>query len=393
MSKDRAHPPGRRADSASTRRSQNEQIVRGDVPQSNSGLLLDELLGSIREGIFFISPSGEILDANPALVRMLGYDSKEELQSHNFSEIYKDRVGRKAFMQRLSHDGSFQDMDIILLTKSGQRIACLASGFALKDMSGRIERIQGTLVDITKRREMERRLAQKEKLAAMGEMTLGAAHELNNPITAILGVSDLLCQQAADETSCRRATMIHEHARRASSIVQSLLIFSQRSSRSHAKLCLKDLMQRALRSHHTTLTEKNIGVKFEVSEDLPSVEGDPELLVRAFSNIIANAEQSISAARNQGSLTISLSTTKESDVVVSLADDGVGIPPENIAKIFDPFFTTKRPSGSGLGLTICLAIIRDHGGTIDVQSAPGVGATFQVVLPVAARPSAQGLID
>jgi signal transduction histidine kinase len=186
--------------------------------------------------------------------------------------------------------------------------------------------------------------------------------------------------------------MIQEHARRASSIVQNLLMFSQQSSRSYAKLCLKDLMQRALYPHDTTLKEKNIGVKFELPEDFPSVEGDPQLLVRAFSNIIANAEQSITASRNRGSLTISVSTTQE-NVVVSLADDGVGIPPENIAKIFDPFFTTKRPGGSGLGLTICLAIIRDHGGTIEVQSAPGVGATFQVVLPVAARPSAQKLID
>lgn len=392
MSKERSHQPGGGADSAPTPRSKNEQIGRDGVPQSNSGLLLDELLGSIREGIFFISPTGEILDANPALVRMLGYDSKEELQSRNFSETYEDRAGRRAFMQRLSHDGSIQDVDVTLLTKSGQRIACLASGFAQKDVSGRIVRIQGTLVNVTERRELERRLAQKEKLAAMGEMMLGAAHELNNPITAILGVSDLLCQQAADATSCRRAAMIQEHARRASSIVQNLLMFSQQSSRSHAKLCLKDLIQRALYSHHTTLKEKNIGVKFEVSEDLPSVHGDPELLVRAFSNIITNAEQSITAARNRGSLTISLSTTKES-VVVSLADDGVGMPPENITKIFDPFFTTKRPGGSGLGLTICLAIIRDHGGTIEVQSAPGAGATFQVVLPVAAHPSAQGLID
>ena len=118
--------------------------------------------------------------------------------------------------------------------------------------------------------------------------------------------------------------------------------------------------------------------------------------MRAFSNIIANANESIAAARNRGSLTISISATNEG-IVVSLADDGVGITPENIAKIFDPFFTTKRPGGSGLGLTICLAIIRDHGGTIEVQSVPGVGTTFQVVLPVASgilsRSPAQGLAD
>lgn len=520
MSKASAQGPGKPRRSVRTRETQDQRAACSSVPQSSSGLRFDELFGSIREGIFFISPEGHILDVNPALVRMLGYDSTEELRSINFSEIYEDRAGRRSFMQHLSHEGSIQDVDITLRTKNGGQIACLASGFATRDASGRIVRIQGTLVDVTERREMERNLhqereftrqlierfpdliavidlegrytfvvknvfgtapkdflgktmggrthpddqpalaeqlhslrsggkqsvylqyrvlhsdgtwrilrgsagplfdqagkitgivasaqdmtetlriqremAQKEKLAAMGEMMLGAAHELNNPITAILGLSDLLCEQAADETSRRRAFLVQEQARRASGVVQGLLAFSNRSSCSRAKLGLKDVMQRALCSHNTILSQKNISVKFEAREGIPLVEGDAELLVKAFSNLITNAEQSITEVRDRGNLTISMTTTNEM-VVVSFADDGAGIPPENIAKIFDPFFTTRRPGGSGLGLTICLAIIREHGGTIEVQSTPGFGATFQVLLPVAvesgSHPAAQPLAD
>lgn len=223
----------------------------------------------------------------------------------------------------------------------------------------------------------------------MGEMMLGAAHELNNSITAILGLSDLLCEQATDETSRRRASLVQEQARRASSIVQGLLAFSNRSSSGRVKLGLKEFMQRALCSHHATLSQQNINVKFEAPENAPSLEGDAELLGRAFSNLILNAEQSITDARDRGNLTVAMTTTNES-VVVSFADDGVGIPTENLGKIFDPFFTTRRPGGSGLGLTICLAIIREHGGTIEVQSTPGVGTTFQVLLPAAVETGLHG---
>lgn len=133
--------------------------------------------------------------------------------------------------------------------------------------------------------------------------------------------------------------------------------------------------------------QKNITWKFEVPARLPSVEGDKNLLVQAFGNILINAEQAISGAHGRGHGTLSVALALAGQTIrVTLADDGPGISPADIGKIFDPFFTTRRPGGgSGLGLAISLAVVKEHGGTIEVQSAPGAGASFCVILPAAAN--------
>ncbi|MGC2419148.1 MAG: hybrid sensor histidine kinase/response regulator, partial [Candidatus Acidiferrales bacterium] len=136
-------------------------------------------------------------------------------------------------------------------------------------------------------------------------------------------------------------------------------------------------------AQRVSLGERGIHVKFEAPPDLPQVEGDARLLSQVFANLITNAEQSIATTRSSGNLDISLSR-QGNHLCITFADDGAGISPENLGKIFDPFFTTKRPGGgSGLGLTICLAVIKEHGGRIEVESKPGRGATFHVLLPVA----------
>jgi CheY-like chemotaxis protein len=216
-------------------------------------------------------------------------------------------------------------------------------------------------------------------------MMAGAAHELNNPLTAILGISDLLRERATDETTRRQVDLILQQARRAAGIVLNLLAFSRPSAHGQATIDLKAVIQEALQTESALLTKKNILVKFEALDALLQVEGNRKLLAQVFSNLIANAEQSISAAHGGGRLDVSACSV-DGRIRVTFADDGAGIAPEIMDKIFDPFFTTKRPGGgSGLGLTIALAVIKEHGGTIEVRSTPGLGAAFHVFLP----PSAQ----
>lgn len=470
-----------------------------------------ELFHSLREGIFFSTPEGRILDANPAFVQMLGYSSRQELQAYSFRDVYQDPSVRDVLVSELIREGSVQNREIVLLRKDGSPMYCLASGFGIRDATGRTIQMQGTIVDITERREMEKKLrkeqefvrglidsfpdvvtvfdldkrftfvsqrmkdvlgidprdfigrqigwradaetrrelaemldslisggkteaslefstmhasgekrilranaaplldesgsltgvvasarditelkraiasfSHKEKFAAMGQMLTGAAHELNNPLTAILGVSDLLREGAVDDVCRRQANLIFQQARRAAAIVQNLLVFSRPPSQDRPRVFLDDIVRQAIKLHEASLSQKHIVVAVQSQEKLPPVEGDPKLLVQVFANIIANAEKAISDIRDHGALHISLALVA-GRVRVTLADDGPGVTPADLEKIFDPFFTTKRPGISpGLGLTISLAIAKDHGGVIEVQSTPGSGATFHVYLPAAA---------
>jgi PAS domain S-box-containing protein len=478
--------------------------------QHDSEIRFSELFQSLREGIFFTTPEGKILDVNPAMIKMLGYASKDDLQSHGIRDLYQDPAVRDALMQELDREGAVQNREIVFIRKDGKPMYCLASGFAIRDTSGRMVQTQGTIVDITERREIERKLykeqefvrrlidsfpdivsvfdrdkrftyvsqrvrdvlgmepkdfigqqigwrsdpdtrrdllnmleevisggkshaslefqthhangedrmiringaplldetgsltgvvasarditdlklaiansSRTEKFAAMGQMLAGAAHELNNPLTAILGVSDLLREVSSDEGSQRKANLIFQQARRAAAIVQNLLAFSRPPAQIRPRIRLDQIVQQAIKGQEVSLAQKNIAVTLEAPEGLPSVEGDPKLLVQVFVNIIANAEKAISDSRESGSLRVSLALVGDR-VRVTLADNGPGISPADMGKVFDPFFTTKRPGGNpGLGLTICLAIVKDHGGTIEAQSSPGSGAAFSVYLPAA----------
>ncbi len=259
----------------------------------------------------------------------------------------------------------------------------------LFDDKGKIVGMVSSGRDVTESKQLEQQLADKEKFAAMGQMMAGAAHELNNPLTAILGVSDLLRERAVEDATRRQVDLVLQQARRAAAIVQNLLAFSRPLAQGRTTLRLGEILNEALELERANLEKKNIRVKFTTPDDLPTVEGDRKLLLQVFLNILANAEQSISPAHEQGQLDISV--TRAADKIrVTFADDGPGIPADIVSKVFDPFFTTKRPGGgSGLGLTISLAVVKEHGGNIEIESNPGAGAVIHVVLPVGAeiRPS------
>ena len=482
--------------------------ARDVTSQHQAELRFNEFFESLREGIFFTTPDGQVLDANPAMVRMLGFESKAELQSENFSQVYADPAQRDALLRELQSRGSLQDREVVLRRKDGSHVYCLASGFAIRDTFGRIVRLQGTLVDITERREIEKRLhqeqefvrhliacfpdmiavfdatgqftyvsprvyevlgvapadfvgqahlfgvhpddqpkvaeafrqvmarensstqmefrarhadgtwrmlrasagplfdadqkisgvvssvrditeartfeqqlLQKEKFASMGQMMAGAAHELNNPLTAILGVSDLLRERATDDSTRRQVEIILQQARRAAAIVQDLLVLAVPSGQKRGRVKVDEIIRKVIESHQKSLQQRNIVADTVITGTLSEVEGDPRLLTQVFANILENAEQAISSVREKGAIRISLSQAGNNLLVV-FADDGPGIPQEMVDKIYDPFFTTKRPGGgSGLGLTICLGVIKDHGGRIEVQTSEGAGTTFRVFLP------------
>jgi CheY-like chemotaxis protein len=224
----------------------------------------------------------------------------------------------------------------------------------------------------------------------MGQMLAGVAHELNNPLTAILGVTELVRErEGLDESMKRQLDLTHRQARRAARIVQNLLEFSRPASPQKKGIDLSTIIERTLQLHEHSLRRNQVEVDFTPRTDLPPIIGDANQLIQVFLNLISNAEQAIHEVRESGRIQIRL-TLGGDNVVVTVQDDGVGISPEAMPKLFDPFYTTKRPGGgTGLGLSICLSIAREHGGTIQAESLPGGGSAFSVYLPASVEPSPQ----
>jgi two-component system NtrC family sensor kinase len=287
----------------------------------------------------------------------------------------------EAFRSSAGQEGAM--MDVMLERRSGEIRLFRATASPLLSESREVEGMIASLRDVTESKRIEQQLIQSERLAAMGQMVAGAAHELNNPLTAVLGVTEMLKDSVKDEVTNRHLDLAHRQARRAAQIVQSLLSFARPPHPRKTRLQLADVIERSLQLHERSLRANHITVKFAHDPDVPLVLGDPSQLTQVFLNLIVNAEQAIREVRDQGTLSIGVALQGDK-VVATFQDDGVGIRRDILPKIFDPFFTTKRPGrGTGLGLSICLAILREHHGQIDAQPLPDGGALFTLSMPVA----------
>jgi PAS domain S-box-containing protein len=482
-------------------------LGRDITEQREKELRFTELFETLQEGVYFSMPEGQLLDANPALVTMLGYTEKKELLSVEPAALSFDG-GAPVLGRALDDRGGVRTREIKLRRKDGKPAIFLDSSRAVWDTAGNIIRYQGTLVDITEKRNMERQLAQQEefrsrllesfpdlilvvdleerytfvssraeallgyrpdemlgkkisemadhapdlvslyhtlvsgdqafgaaeygtrhrdgsartmraagsqladaegkisgvifslrditierkleqqvveseRLAAMGAMIGGVAHELNNPLTSILGVSELLQDTETNETSRKQLGMLQQQARRAAEIVQNLTYFSRPPAPGKSRINLVEIVERTLNLHAYSLRKNNITVDFLKEAGMPYALGDPHQLMQVFLNLIVNAEQAIREARDRGTLRIRLGKGT-STVWVSFQDDGPGISKENLPSIFDPFYTTKRPGrGTGLGLSICKSVMKEHNGTVEAANLPDGGAMFTVTLPLA----------
>jgi two-component system NtrC family sensor kinase len=295
--------------------------------------------------------------------------------SPELAALYHDVVsGKQAFASAeygvREHDGNW--------------LTLRAAGSQLVDADAKISGVIISVRDITVERKLEQQIVQSERLAAMGAMIGGVAHELNNPLTSIMGVSELLQDTETNETSRKQLAMLQQQARRAAEIVQNLTYFSRPPAPGKSAINLAEVVERTLNLHAYSLRKNNITVDFLKEAGVPYALGDPHQLMQVFLNLIVNAEQAIREARDKGTLRIRLGKGTNS-VWVSFHDDGPGIPKENLSSIFDPFYTTKRPGrGTGLGLSICKSVMKEHNGTVEAANSPNGGAVFTVTLPVSA---------
>ena len=345
----------------------------------------EKLLESFPDLILVVDLEERYTFASSRIRDLLGYRPEElvgkkieALQDHSpeFLSLYRDVAsGKQLFAASeygaLHRDGSWRTMR--------------ASASQFFDSENKLSGVIFSVRDITVEKKLEQQIIQSERLAAMGQMIGGFAHELNNPLTTIVGVSDLLREGENSESRIKQLNMLHQQARRATEIVQNLMYFSRPPAPGKTPVNLSELVTRTLHLHAYSLRKSNITVDFLPEEGLPQITGDPHQLMQVFLNLLLNAEQAIREARDKGTLRIRLRKT-DGHIQVVFEDDGPGIAPEILPNIFDPFYTTRRPGrGTGLGLSICKAVLKEHFGNIEATSAPGGGAVFTVSLPIPPR--------
>ncbi len=236
--------------------------------------------------------------------------------------------------------------------------------------------------DITKRKQMEQQLIITDRLASVGELASGIAHELNNPLTSVIGFSQLLLGKDIPEDIKEDIRIVSSEAQRAAGVVKNLLTFARKHAQVKELVNINNIIGKVLELRAYEQRVSDIRVKTRFTADLPEVMADYFQLQQVFLNIVINAEHFMVEAHSKGTLTIT--TEKVGNVVKAFfTDDGPGIPEEDLGHLFDPFFTTKEVGkGTGLGLSICHGIITEHGGKIYARSELGKGATFTVELPI-----------
>ena len=236
--------------------------------------------------------------------------------------------------------------------------------------------------DITEQKKQNERLMGTDRLASLGELAAGTAHEFNNPLTSVIGLSELLMRKELPDDIREDLKIINKEAQRAANVARNLLAFGGRHTPVKQPDQINSIIEDVLELRAYEHKVKNIDVEKHLAPNLPKIMVDYFQMQQVFMNVIINAEYFMTEAHGRGTLTIT--TKKQNDTVrISIADDGPGIPQENLNRIFDPFFTTKEAGkGTGLGLSICHSIVREHGGQIYVSSQLGKGTTIFIDLPI-----------
>lgn len=347
------------------------------------------LMESSSDVIMTLKEDGCIQYATPSLTKLIGYPL-DDIPGTNFIKfIYPgDSLPATRFFVDLSENpGQTEPIELRLNHRDGSIRNVEISGFNALDNPA-----VGSLIlnihDITlqkhiqsREKEMEEELQVNSRLASIGQLAAGIAHEINNPLTGILGFSKLLIRSELPPDIADKIKTINNEAQRVARIVQALLTFAHQDELQRSYVNINELLSQTLQLRSYEMDSRNIKVTRDFAADLPSIQVDPAQLQQVFLNLILNAEKEMTAAHSKGNLIIKTEKTP-SAIILSFKDDGPGISAENLPKIFTPFFTTRKiGEGAGLGLSISHGIITRHGGKISVQSKLGSGATFIIELP------------
>jgi len=345
---------------------------------------------SMSDAICLLALDGTIVRCNQAMSELTGKPRENIIRQ----KCYKLVHGSENHMEGCPH---------LKMIKSGHResIEFMAGDKwfytvvdPIFDDKGAITGSVHIMEDVTERKKMEETMIMTDRLASIGELSSGIAHELNNPLTSVIGLTQLLLEgENIPEGISEDLQMVNSEAQRAAKVVKNLLIFARKHPNEMQLSDVNQAIEKVLELREYEQKVSNIRVIRDFAPDLPQIVMDHFQIQQVFLNIVINAEFAMKEAHNEGTLVIKTEMVGEM-VRVSFTDDGPGIPGENLKRIFNPFFTTKEVGkGTGLGLSICHGIISQHGGNIYAESVLGKGTTFVVELPINLPEEIEGTDD
>lgn len=336
------------------------------------------ILRSITSGVLTVGPDGSVATANPAAERMLGV-SEFDMVPKPIGSLFGDDGGLSSDVTKvLAGRLPLALRDATIVTASGADLHVQASTSRMRAVGGTVLGAVVTLEDVSDIKALTDQLIRADRLAAMGELTAGVAHEVRNPLGVIRATVQLLEDAQCDPIRIHEAAgVIKQEIDRLDKVIKALLDFGRPSKPTLVNTDLKSVLEDVVLFTNRFAKQADVAIEIDVApEEILPVFGDPDQLKQVFLNLVTNAVQAMGI--RGGTIVISGFST-EDYVVVTVKDDGPGIAPQDISKVFDPFFT-KRADGTGLGLTIVHRIIDEHDGHIEVDSSPE-GTVFVVTLP------------
>jgi two-component system, NtrC family, sensor kinase len=390
------------SDDSRERKFTNEEILRAETLAHQAAIALENArlfqvisrsqkdweitFDAMQDCVSVHDTTGKVIRANVALARRLSTIPQKVIGRY-CSEFYNPEgsvVGQCCHTNSLKSEALFVE-EVALPAMGGVFQISVSPRF---DKNNRLVGSIHVAKDISNEKQLQQQLIQSEKLSAIGELISGIAHELNNPLTGVMGYSQLLqLRKDLDDRAKENLFKINNLALRCQKIVQNLLSFARKQKPERTLSDINDILENTVELRGYEFQVNNIEINRELDRSLPKTIADAHQLQQVFLNVLTNAEQAMLEVHGKGHLTIRTKTNaQKSHITVEIDDDGPGIPESHLTRIFDPFFTTKEVGkGTGLGLSLSYGMIKEHGGNIYARSRLGEGSTFVIELPIISR--------
>ena len=354
-------------------RMKNELIAAREYAQN----LIDSSLNMI----ISVDQERRVVEFNRAAREAFGY-TREEVLGQPVDLLYADPGQGLEITKAVHEEGRFTG-EIINRRKNGEPFPAFLSASALRDAEGKLMGVMGISQDITESRRTEEALHQTQRLEVIGQLATGVAHEINNPLTLVIGYAEFLLKNSLDPDLRQHIRTIHQGGMRAADIVGRLLAFSRHQQAPRRPQDLNAVAREALNLVRYQYETSSVALIENLTDELPRVEVNGGQIQQVLLSLLQNSQDAILSVRQEGVVRVR-TRAQNGQVFLEVEDSGPGIPEEIRERIFDPFFTTREVGkGAGLGLSMCLGIARNHGGCLRIEPKRP-GACVVLELPVAA---------